>query len=147
MEKKTITINLSILKPIFLAILLAIITVFIVEHFGQFSYSFTQKGSSAETTELSPGISSVQYYYDLNDPIDFALFKSPFGNEIKIDRGDWTIIDVKYSNGNFYDYSNIVKYYLKSTYTNFKYIIGLSALYLLLYFFAKRFKIKIKKNE
>lgn len=106
MEKKTVIINLRILKSMFISLSMAFLVVFIIEHFGKFSYNFN---TTIEEVQVQTGVTATRSTYKLGDPINQLIFTSPFSSEMHLPPNGWSIYDLKYTDGNFYDYSNTAK--------------------------------------
>ena len=106
----TIKINSSIPKFLLLGIVLGIITVFGIEHFGKFSYL-----EEARYMPVQNGKPSFTREISMNTPISQIYFKTPFGSNLTFGGNGYKVSDMYFSNQGLHKYSNKVEYYVKAT--------------------------------
>lgn len=135
--KKTITIKRDIPKAIIIGLLFGLILVFVVEHFGNFSYI-------AKTTNTNTnGKISLVDYLPPKTPLESIYFDTPFGNRLKFSGEDFTISDMHFRRSEFKPYSNRVKYYFKATFQDFKYVFFIGIIVAALIYIVNNYKLKL----
>ncbi len=140
-EKKTIKINSKLLKTLIISTLISFLIIFGIEHFGKFNYTYNQTLSDYE----DKGDYFVETYsYDRDSNVLSITLNTPFGNQMKVDRSNWKIKDLEFSDGDFYNYPNKFKNYLRATAkTDILYVLLLSLCFWIIIFISKNFKIKL----
>jgi|SRR5690554_259023 len=136
-EKKTISINSNIFKALLFGIILGALTVFISEHFGNFSF--------IPITNNNDSKPSFNYSYSYSDKISQLYLTTPFGSNLTFSGENFTVLDLSSEYSNDYNkYTNKVKYYFAGTKADFQYIIYFGIGFSLLIFFVLNYRIKIK---
>ncbi|MEY8849694.1 hypothetical protein AB9K26_12820 [Psychroserpens sp. XS_ASV72] len=135
--RKTITIRRGVIKAIIFGLLFGLILVFIVEHFGNFSYI-----ANTANTNTNGKISLVDYLPP-KTPLESIYFDTPFGNRLKFSGEDFTIGDMHYRRSEFKPYSNRVKYYFKATFQDFKYVFIIGIIVAVLIHIVNNYKLKL----
>src|SRR5690606_2090319 len=134
-NKNEIKIESIVIQSIILGVVLAGLTVFVVEHFGNFSYklwstpSGYQKSPYPSFTSNVPGESKVKIFYT-----------SPFGTKIEESGTKHTIAYVQI---NGLEYKDKIDFYISATFKDFVYILIFSAVYSIIIIFFRKNKITI----
>jgi len=136
-EKKEIQINRKVIKFISAAILIPLFLTFILEHFGEFD----------STAYHEPG---AKGYIMADLRLDTRSFTTIFGNYISkhlysenkkyyriTDDGEITTIPV---------YPDRIPYYIEAVFVDIIYPLSLSAILIGIFFFQRKFKIKLINN-
>ncbi|WP_412561844.1 hypothetical protein [Winogradskyella sp. MIT101101] len=134
--KKTITIKKDIPKSIIIGLLSSIILVFVIEHFGDFSYV-----ANVENTYTGGKINLVDYVSP-KTPLENIYLDTPFGSRFTFDGNNFTIGDMKFVGGDFKPYTNRISYYFKATFMDFKYVLLVSLILTVIVYLSKNFKLK-----
>ena len=135
--KKTVAIKKDIPKSIISGLILGIISVFVIEHFGGFSYI-----AKTESLNSNDKINLVEYVSS-KTPLRKIYFNSPFGKQMIFEGEGFTVGDMKFTGGDFKPYNNRIKYYFKATLYDFKYVFAVSMVLALLIYFLKNFRLKL----
>jgi len=134
-NKNEIKIESSVIQSIILGVVLAGLTVFIVQHFGNFSYklwstpSYYQRSSTPSFTSNVPGESKVKIFYT-----------SPFGTKIEESGTKHTIAYVQI---NGLEYKDKIDFYISATFKDFVYILIFSVVFSIIIIFFRKNKITI----
>lgn len=134
-NKNEIKIESSVVQSVILGVVFAGLTVFVVEHFGNFSYklwstpSGYQKSPYPSFTSNVPGNSKVKFYYT-----------SPFGTEI-VESG--TKHTIAYVQINGLEYKDKIDFYISATFKDFIYVFIFSAVYSIIIIFFRKNKITL----
>lgn len=134
-SEKEIKIKTFYLKAVGLAFLLGIITVFIVEHFGGFSYKNIEEPTSIEKR----GKYEVHTYS--GNSIILLYFNTPFKSKVSSVKKRRDFEEVNQSS--LKNYSTRIVYYFKGVLKDFLYVILFTGLYFLIILFFNRHKFKI----
>jgi hypothetical protein len=138
-DKKTIKVNSNLIKSIIFGLILGFITVFIVDHFGNWGYI-------ADTSGIRNNSDKVSFSIPVKGttPVSIISYKTPFESELIIDGGSWEVSDVaSKSYGSFYSYDITGKYYFDATIKDFKYILYIGMGYSILIFIILNYNIKL----
>ena len=135
-SKRTIKVSSKIPKSLIIGLLLGLVTVFIVEHYGKFSF---MEDASTNTANQSNNISFTRNI-DYSAKVAEIYLKTPFGTNITFDGGNYGV-GIMY--GSFRNYSNKIKYYFKATFKDIKYVLLFGLGYSLLILLVFNFRIKI----
>lgn len=143
MEKQEIKIDAGIIKRIVLAFILAFTTVFIVEHFSSFSYV-------ADTSNLPnytpDGKIIVSQYYDTTKTKVAVLTQTtPFGTDINIPPKGMMCSELVFAGTEFKSYSNKVQLYFNAVFKDFRFLIIIWGVFILVLLFFKKYKLKVTK--
>lgn len=76
-------------------------------------------------------------------PVSSIFLDTPFGSKLRTNGQGYLVRDVNSSYGNFHKYSNKLRYYLKATLEDFKYVLAFGLGYSLLIVVFMFFKIKL----
>lgn len=87
MAKKTIKISSKVPKSIIIGMLLGLVTVFIIEHYGKFSYL---EVASTNTANQNNNISFTRNI-DYSAKVAEIYLKTPFGTHITFDGGNFGV--------------------------------------------------------
>ena len=134
--KKTVTIKKDIPKSIALGFVISVILVFVIEHFGDFSYVANVENSNAG------GKINLVDYVSPKTPLQSIYFDSPFGSRTYFDGKGFTVGDMQFRRSNFKPYTNRVKYYFKATFYDFKYVLLIGLILAIMIYLAQNFKLK-----
>ncbi len=135
---KTIEIKKERIRDLFLSFLLGFIFLFGLEHFGQFSYiapsptTYDQKGRINMVNYIAPQTKVSSIYY-----------QSFFKNKVTTNGNGFSAMDLAYTDGDFYIYSNKIYYIIEALKLDFKYGIIISLVLFLLTVFFSIFRFKI----
>jgi hypothetical protein len=135
--KKTITIRKDIPKSIIIGLAIGFIIVFVIEHFGEFSYI-----AKSESTYSGGKINLVEYVSP-KTPLQNIYLDTPLGNTLTFGGNDFTVGDMHYSRGEFQSYTTKIKYYFKATFVDFKFILLIGLLITLIIYLSKNFRVKL----
>ncbi|WP_375240093.1 hypothetical protein [Aurantibacter sp.] len=115
--------------------LLGLVTVFIIEHYGKFSYL---EDASTNTANQNNNISFTRNI-DYSAKVAEIYLKTPFGTHITFDGGNFGVGNMY---GAFKRYSNKIAYYFKATFKDIKYVflfgVGYSIFILIAFNFKRR---------
>lgn len=134
-EKQTILISSKIPYSIFYGIFFGFILVFIINHFGTFTYL---RGYS-EGTQSSGSL--LYEYIPFDTPVQDIYLKTPFGSKFTFDGSNYTVEDVNFDNGKF-NYSEKSKYYFLATFKESKYLFYFSLVFSILIYLFSNVKFK-----
>jgi len=139
MEKKTIQVDHNILDSIMLGFVLALLTVFAIEHFSTFSYI-----PNLSTPDIdNDGKLIVSGTYDTRTTPVGALYQTtPFGTKIDLPTNGMMCSELLYDS-EFKSYSNKGVLYAKSVFTDYKYLLLFWLAYTLIVLFFKRYRLKV----
>ncbi len=132
MEKATLTIPSYIFKSLVIGILISVISVFIIDHFGKFSYL-------APSVDDGYGLVS---YVPHDTKLQELIYHSPLGAEIIVSDSGFNIGDMRFT-GSRFNYFEKVKFYFRATFLDYTYIIIFSILASSLIIFFKKFKLRL----
>lgn len=133
-RKKTLEINTFYLKTLFISLLVSTFSVFIYHHFGEFSFSYTQKEIRSEDGQM------IRWETDYTYPVLRVHLEPPIGESHTFLGYPWLIKDVLIQSGDFHLYSNKVKYYLIATKNDWLIILFLSFLGVLFSVIFKKYR-------
>ena len=133
---KTLNIKKKTLKAFFLSMLIGGMILYVLEHFGQFSYVAAQK------SYLNTKPSFVTYN-SLDTELTSIFYQSFFGNQIRTNGNGYNIADINYSDTSFDKYSVKSYYYTQATIRDYKYGIYFGLILFALIMFFTHVKIKI----
>jgi hypothetical protein len=127
MATKISSLTLKAAKSIIIALLLGFITVFIIEHFGNFSY---MEEASTDTSTQNEKLSFTRDI-PLGTKVSRINLLTPFKTSLTFEADRYTVYDMYYS---FQEYPNKAKYYFKASLKDYKYVvfIGLGCFILIL---------------
>lgn len=129
MQKKEIIINSKDVKKIFYIFFIPLFITFLIEHFSEFHY----------TTRISSESMADVQATDLN-------FITPFGSEIYEDVSNKNLKYEIHNDGlariNGY-YSGRFPYYLKGVFKDILYPLSVSFVFLIVFIFARKFRVRI----
>ncbi len=162
-QKKTISIDKNIPKALVIGLLLGFLTVFVVEHFSKISYvadtyeiqrEFEKQRRSNNLNsndplekayavyESSKEFSFSSYDTTTDTPILSILLTTPFDSKLRIDGRGYIVGDL-WEGGDFHDYPNKSKHYIKATFEDTKYLLYFGIGYFLLILLFSRFNFKL----
>ncbi len=137
-ERKTIKINANIIKSLIIGLAIGVLSVYVTEHFGSFSFM-------PDTSGLPPDNSiSFQRQIPYDTPIGAIYFTSPFGSKLTFDGKDFTIADMSFStHDKFKKYSNKMTYYWMATWEDIKYVLLIGLILAVLTYFPMNYRISL----
>lgn len=109
---------LRIIKISLLSLFLSITIVFVVEHFGEFSYLEVSDSSYSNSNN---GKISFHRKIPLKAKVSTIHLKTPFGSYLTFNGNKFTVYEMLY--GSFNKYHNKADYYQEATIKDFKFII------------------------
>lgn len=138
-DKKSIRVNVNLIKSILCGFALGIITLFIIENQGDFRY-FTESSSVTRNgkIDLTPTVSNTAKVYRLT-------LTTPFKTRLDFLTNDLIVNDFRYG-GKFHTYSFKLIYYLKATFKDFMYAIYIGIVYTFILFVIMNYKFSIYKK-
>ena len=141
MEKKTIQVDSNITKSVLIGFVLSFLTVFVIEHFGTFSYIPNTNNLSNYTPDGK--IILNQEYYPAKTPVGALYQTTPFGTKIDLPTNGMMCSELLFDDSDFKKYSNKVVLYVKSVFSDYKYLLLLWFAYTLIVLFFKRYRLKV----
>ncbi|WP_289645042.1 hypothetical protein [Maribacter aestuarii] len=136
-EKKTIKVSSKTIKAIITCLVLGLITVFTIEHFGKFSYLEEPSATSQNNNDKVSFTREVSYGAKVSE----IYLTTPFGTYLTFDGGEFRVSNMYYS---FKKYSNKVQYYFKATLRDFKFIFMIGFGYFVLFLISVNFNFKVE---
>lgn len=125
--KKTITVNRFYVIAGMISLILAFLTVFLINHTGKFSYYGNSDGG----------------WIVMDKAVLNLIYSPPLGEVINDQNSGITPNDMRYE-GKFHTYPCRVYYYWQATLSSTKYILILFIIYFSIAIFFYKFKIKIR---
>ncbi|SUX48882.1 hypothetical protein [Chryseobacterium indoltheticum] len=141
MEKKTIQVDSNIPKSILIGFVFALLTVFIIQHFSTFSYIPNTSNLSNYTSDGK--IILNQEYDTRTTPVGALYQTTPFGTKIDLPTNGMMCSELLFDDSDFKKYSNKVVLYVKSVFTDYKYLLLFWFGYTLIILFFKRYRLKV----
>lgn len=137
MSEKTIQVKKLHIKYFVLSFILGFVILFVLEHFGSFSFDYDYDVD--EPIGVKPSLTvSVPYSTKLRE-ITFHTF---FEKEVKTGGNGFTIADMVWSEGEFKKYSVKSYYYTKALCEDYVYGVYISLMLFLILIFFSNFKFK-----
>lgn len=144
-SKKEIIVNRKSLLGILVAFFISVLTLFIFQNFGTFSYN---SDTSKYPKRGSDGKILMTIYVEPTDKVTSIYYESIIGTRIsnydlRKTNIDYQIKDLNYG-GKFHNYNNKFPYYIQATFKDIKYaLFAWAILYLVLMVLTKiKFKIE-----
>ena len=138
-NKNIISIKKNSIIALFTSLLISFITVFCFNHFGVFEYI---PDTSNVPSQDEQGRAYLTVFVPSTNGVLSVAYNSYFGSKITIHRPGYIISDVRYRNtGKFYQYDNVIKYYINGTLKDYVYIMGIWLSLFAIYLFFSKFKI------
>lgn len=129
----TLEINKVHIRNLILSFLTGFLVLFVLEHFGEFSYKADYVGNSVSLVEQIPMSTKVLY----------VKYQTFFDNTIQTSGNGWSIYDLNYTESDFRNYTSTSYYYTQATIMDFKYGIYISFGIFVVTVFFSQFKIKL----
>lgn len=140
-NRNTVSISKNAIISLPLCYIISSILVVLLNHFGKFSYI-------ADTTGVPDRDSLGRYYMNVSvpptNPIASVTYTSLFGSKITTNRPGYAISEIAYKDdGEFYEYSNLIKYYINASVKDYLFILLFGTCMYILYLLFTNFNIKI----
>lgn len=145
MEKKTLTINKKWIKAFVVSLILSFGIVYGLEHFGKFKFTpqYTLVGNG-EVRYAENGMALPQeWIYNDFSKLASLSFVTPLGETIRLNCKYMLVRDIAYDDENAKGYDYRAKVYLRAVWAEKYLVFWLTLLFLLLYWFSTKFKLKI----
>lgn len=114
---KTIEIKKVHIRNLFLSIIVGFGVLFILEHFGQFSY-IAENNNPIRYDNEKPRFSE---FISNDTNVRNIYFTTFFGDQVITAGNGFLVKDIGYSDGEFYTYSNKIYYIVEAVKTDLKY--------------------------
>lgn len=137
--RKTININRVHLIYLVVSLFLGFITLFVFEHFGNFS--FLADNTNSYNPKSDKMVFSEPMSNDAN--VNTIYYNTFFGKKITTNGNGFLAKDIGYKNGDFHTYSNKLYYLVEALKIDYKYGLLFSLSIFCLLFFFNSYKIKL----